>query len=372
MSVLSAAFRSSNAKSNIVTPRDRVVLSFSSPPLEADDVIISVREDHELLDGTVTKAQLVGAFKGKIRNRQFIHDAIAGAPLSSEPDPIAIRIAIGAEPAAPHMFAHMPRPELLISQRLRLSVEGRVRGQQVLFEGKHPIHGEYPMAMIIPASGASKDPSLATVRRWAAQWQHHKRQFRSTVSVPIASPRDVLRPADYTPLVTAFKAAAEFSSSGVIALAVGHGDAGDTRSIPWCNLVPENISPENANDYRLDINDVQLLDGATPGTVPGSATRVKLDALDRISDVLTAGGARRVLLHTCRAGANSRFMQLLADRLRVPVFSHVRQIEYTLSVPVQASYAGDTPVLPTAERDWPIKHLGRLARPGAVPRRFGV
>ncbi len=373
---LAASFRSTNPTRNIVTPGEKVILTFSAAPKSAEDVQISVREDVTMLAGDNVSGRLIGAFKGRFVNGVYQNEQIGGAPPPPEPDPLTFTIALGPALDAPRLLAHTPPAELVASHTLNLEVRGRVKGASVTFKGQHQIHVEYPLAMVIPATNAARDPTLAVVRTWAAQWVAHKPQFRQTRTVAIGNPGTTLNPSDYDPLITALSDAATFAKTGVVALATGHGDDGDTNTIAWANLVPENQAPpENGAPflYRLDIDEAVLGDGVG-GTFPtGRNRKVKLDAIDRIGDALVAANARRLLLHTCRAGGSAIFMQRLADRLRVPVFAHRRQIEYTVAAPVLAAYAGETPRAPKAERQWPVARLGPLARPtDPPPNRFGV
>lgn len=105
-------------------------------------------------------------------------------------------------------------------------------------------------------------------------------------------------------------------------------------------------------------------------------TRVKLDALDRLADGLSETGIRRILLHTCAAGDSADVMQMMANRIRVPVLGHRVQIEYTGAVGsghIVGCPVGTSPVSPRDERHWNIRRLGRVYRPtNPPPRRFGL
>lgn len=231
--------------------------------------------------------------------------------------------------------------------------------------------------MVVPGGTAREDTSLNFVRSWAEQWRRHKHTFRTTHAVPIVRLSRAIRPSDYDPLIQAVRAAATAAKAGVVALAVGHGDDGDSRSVAWSNLVPEDFDPQDPGqiaNYRLDIDDQTLVFGSTPGSVPGQSEKVKLDALDRLADALAGTPIRRLLLHTCRAGGNAQFMQMLADRLRVPVMAHRESIAYQgfLGQAIDAFYDPDTPRRPDSLHFWPIRRVGNVARPGPAPRRFGT
>lgn len=372
-SPLAVSFRSSNALRNIVIPGDRVTVEFSAPPQTASNVLIKVSEKVVFLDGK-TQDRPLGGFRGRIVGGRFEHEASLGAPFPALPDPETIDIALGGTQAPHRVLTPLQQPHLVESHALRLAVTGDVQGRAERFEGDHLLQVEYPMAMVIPQTGAALDGSLDVVRRWAAQWSAHKPQFRKAFPVPIGTPGAAITPADYDPLISALSSAATFAKAGVVALAVGHGDPGDPdgTTVAWCNLVPENQRvPVDGVPfrYRLDIDESVLGDGL--GAFPGGATQVKLDAIDRIGDALVAGNTRRLLLHTCKAGASALFMQRLADRLRVAVFAHTAEIEYTIATPVLAAYAKETPVRPAAEVQWPVSKLGPLARPGNAPKRHG-
>lgn len=268
----------------------------------------------------------------------------------------------------------MPEPELVRSHTLTLSVEGRIKGKAVSAVGDARIHLEYPLAMVIPRGTARNDPPLNLVRAWAEQWRQHKPSFRTTHGIPIVRLTRAITPADYDPFIVAVTAAANAATAGVVALAVGHGDDGDSRNVAWCNLVPEDFNVETEiNEYKLDIDDQTLVFGKTPGNIPSAAERVKLDALDRLSDALGDTPIRRLILHTCNAGSNAEFMQMIADRLQVPVMAHQEFIAYQgfVGQAIDAFYDPDTPRRNDSLHFWPVSRLGKLARPGARPRRLG-
>lgn len=371
---LAASFRSSNRVRNVVVPGDKVTLEFSAPPQAAENVQISVFEHVTFLDDRPAVDRLIGAFQGRFVAGRFEPNAIGGSPLPGISDPLNIEISMGGVTPPRRLFAPLQEAEVVETHELRLTATGTVKGRAERFQGAHTLQLEYPMAMVIPASRASLDSTLGTVIDWAVQWKAHKPAFRETFAVPLGNPGADLARADYDPLIKALSDAAAFATAGVVALAVGHGDDGQGKNIAWCNLVPENKRvpvEEVPFTYRLDIDEAVLGDGAD-GAFPGDNTRkVKLDAIDRMGDVLV-GRARRLILHTCKAGANALFMQRLADRLRIPVFAHTEEIEYTVAQPVLAAYAGETPRQPRAERQWPIRRLGPLARPGKPQKRHGV
>jgi hypothetical protein len=372
---LAARFSSTNTNQNVCTPGEKVSFAFTSPPKVAAQVLVTVRQSVTFLNGRgAINNEPIGGFRGRISGGQFKVESVLGAPLPAQPDPVVIEVAASFAAGAPKLFAHVPEPELVRTHTLSLRIEGTIDGKRQFAEGSAPIHLEYPLAMVIPQGGAQSDASLNFVRAWAEQWRGHKPSFRTTHGVPLVRLTRAIRPSDYDPFIQAVTAAATASKSGVVALAVGHGDDGDTRSVAWCNLVPEDFSPETEiANYRLDIDDQTLVFGKTPGSIPGASERVKLDALDRLGDALSGTPIRRLLLHTCNAGSNADFMQMLADRVRVPVMAHTEFIAYQgfIGQSIDAFYEPDTPRRPDSLHFWPIRRVGQLARPGAPPRRLG-
>jgi len=377
---LAASFFSSNKDRNLAIPGDTVTFTLTSPPTAATDVLISVLETVAFLD--TAKAQvtdrLIGAFRGRITRGVFQVERIIGAPLPPSPDPVLIRIAASPDPASPHLFAQMPEPEQIQAHALRLRVEGTVSGKKLTFEGTSNVQMEYPLAMIVPAIPMPHDPNFAILESWAvAQWKAHKPNFRHVEHVTALRFTRRIAPGDYDQLINAFVACARKAS--VVALSTGHGDGGQSRgnSVAWCNIVPEDfpvpIAP-NPFLYNLDISEDGLLDGATQGRLPGGVSKVKLDALDRLSDALAGTGIRRILLHTCTVGQNKAFMQAFADRVQVPMLAqtdHVEHIGFPGKLKILAHYEGVNTVSPRDLRHWPISTVAGPFRPGPKPRRFG-
>lgn len=384
---LAASFFSTNANSNLALPGDTVTFAFTDTQLNATEVLVSVLENVDFLNSSNAKVtdRPIGGFRGKVVNGKMQVDQILGAPLPAIPDPVNIRVASSAATGSPSLFAHMPEPEQIFNHTLRLKVEGKVAGKKEIFEGQSLLQVEYPMAMIVGKPPGTQDPSIAVVESWANQWKAFKPLFRHVERTTVSRIQNRnIKPDDYDDLVRAFKVCASKATAGVIALATGHGDGGDTQAIAWCNLVPENFKPPEATAaepnppflYRLDIDENALGDGANPGSIPGGQNVVKLNALDRIADALADSPVRRILLHTCRAGTSEIFMQRMADRLRVPVVAHRAKIEYTgaaNSNQILASYEGLTPVSPRDLRHWPVSRLSKVFRPFATPpKRFPV
>jgi hypothetical protein len=275
----------------------------------------------------------------------------------------------------------MPEPETVESHTLRIKVEGTVKGRRETFEGTSRIQMEYSLAMVVPNGPGNQDPSLGVVAAWARQWKRFKPAFRHVEPLAVTRLTRNIVPADYDPLIAALVNAARAAKSGVVALAVGHGDDGEGKNVAWFNSIPENFPPPEGDipfQYRLDIDDLALADGDSTGGVaqvtPFGANRIKLDALDRIADALKDTGIRRLLLHTCKAGGNAQFMQRLADRMQVPVMAHRETITYTgaaTASDIKAHYDPDAPVSPRDERFWPVRRLSGVFRPKKQPKRFG-
>ena len=80
---------------------------------------------------------------------------------------------------------------------------------------------------------------------------------------------------------------------------------------------------------------------------------------------------RRLILHTCNAGNDPDFIQLVANRLRVPVQA---QTDFIFFQPSASFYEKDgSASLPRDERFWPIHRLGSLKIPSKVePPKFKV
>ena len=138
-------------------------------------------------------------------------------------------------------------------------------------------------------------------------------------------------------------------------------------AVAWAWVEPE----EGKFDFTLVDG---LLDGATQGRLPGGVSKVKLDALDRLSDALAGTGIRRILLHTCTVGQNKAFMQAFADRVQVPMLAqtdHVEHIGFPGKLKILAHYEGVNTVSPRDLRHWPISTVAGPFRPGPKPRRFG-
>ena len=384
---LAAAFFSSNRNRNLATPGDTISFSFNDPPASATNVLVSVLETVVFLDtakATVTDRP-IGGFRGRIVKKVFIADSILGAPLPSIPDPVTLKIAASLDPAAPHLFAHMPEPEQVQSHTFRLRVDGTFNGSTVRVENASPISMEYPLAMIVVKPPSPNDPSAAVVESWAVkQWLAHKPAFRHVERISTTRFSRAPKFSDYAEMIAAFKVCAKFATSGVVALAVGHGDGGETNSnsIAWCMITPEDFKPNEAVPgqplapfpYHLDIDESDLSDGATKGSFPVGTTQLKLDVLDKLAEALEGSGIRRILLHTCKAGKSVRFMQMFADRIRVPLLAHIESIEYTGvagSGNILAGYAGTATISPRDLRHWPVYKMAGPFMPGPAPKKFG-
>lgn len=366
MSVLAANFVASGPQTNFVLPWEDVTFKFTNPPKTASNVQVKVLENVSFLDGTEeVKYRFVGGFLGNITSGKYVVDRLFGMPLPPEPDPACYSIVHPEGRSRGHILGFMPGPERVLSHTLLLRIEGVVQGNHVRFRGTHPLHAEYPLAMIIPDGKTTADFGLRVVASWCEQWRKHKPDYRKTFKVPVSRGTGPIKPREYDALIQAFADAAAYATSGVVALATGHGDADGTA---WCAL-----SPEGKPRRRLRINFNELKDGVGILRSPGTNTKVKLNALDRMADAAANTPIRRFLIHTCRVGANKDFIQMMADRLRVPVFGHIERIEYVGfpgSGTITAAYAGKfpkKPVIPRAYRQWPIRKLGTLMRPTSPP-----
>lgn len=380
---LAAAFLSSNKDTNLALPGDTVSFKFNEPPPSATGVLVSILESVVFLD--TAKAAVtdrpIGGFRGNIVNGKFIVDAILGAPLQPILDSVTIRVAASFDPGSPRLLAHMPEPEQVQSHTFRLRVQGTFNGAASTFEGTSRISMEYPMAMIVGLPPAPNDPSVAVVESWSKQWLAHKPAFRRVVRIKTQRLNRSAQSGDYTELIAAFVTCARFATSGVVALAVGHGDGGETNSgsIAWCMLAPEDFPPPEGDPlppfpYKLDIDENDLSDGSTKGSFPTGTTQTKLHMLDQLAEALADTGIRRILLHTCKAGKSVRFMQMFADRLRVPLLAHIESVEYTGvagSGKILANYAGRPTVDPRDLRHWPVYRTAGPFMPGPAPRKFG-
>lgn len=248
----------------------------------------------------------------------------------------------------------------------------------------------YKCAMIVPSGNApfvappmQRDPSLPLIARWARQWERHAPDFRkrfplTTVTIP-ARP---LTNADYAPLLQVVEDAAKFAEHGIVALAVGHGDMGETsgEANPWCDLAAEDGVKLDADGqieevfHALLVNRPQLEE--MPGVQVGAARRlptgdtvIKRNALDKMRAIFAQHNIRVLLLHTCTAGAAEDFTRLLSDRLQVYLRAHKLHIAYeghSSGGPVGAAYE-DEPVTPAGHHEWPIEHLATEVEPEAVP-----
>ena len=167
---LAASFRSTNKSNNIVLPGDSVIVTFSAPPQDATDVLISVREDVEFFSDQAVTDRPIGGFRGFIRKGVFTNEATLGAPLPAVPDPVSIRIALGTEGSAPRVFAHMPEPERVVSHRLKLRVGEGITG----WVAEH----RQPVAV---SSHAFQDPRFQTFNELPED------RYEAFLSVPVLS-----------------------------------------------------------------------------------------------------------------------------------------------------------------------------------------
>jgi hypothetical protein len=368
---------------NIIFPRQKLFFEFTSPPDKAEDVRVTVREDVEFLDGTPkVTGRVLGEMIGKIEAKTFQPETGKFRPLDNKKDSLRIELAFGDRTFGAEMEIPLPEAEDVASHQLWFTVTGKVGGKVERFDSSVRIHVHYPLAMIVPTRGARNDPSLDTVNGWSKQWLAHDKDVRKRVETSFLRLTSAPADKDYNDIVAAFGAAAEHADeraggAGVIALATGHGDNGGGRLQPWFNLAPEDWAPpvgNTPNRYQMDIDDYVLTDGlAEPPRGPTDTEKVKLRALDRIAAVLKPHHIRRIILHTCHVGLNTDFVQMVADRLQVPVRAQREEIVYTgfsTAKDIAAHYGGENIVRPRDETQWPVRKLASPVYPGKEPKRW--
>jgi hypothetical protein len=389
---LAVSLKSTRTSTNIARPGDTLRFTFSQPPESATNVEIDIHQAQLSSGPDLIPGRVLATFRGSIAKRRYIPKSVqkTADPLNRD---MVIILSDGVNSV--RVFIVDPGP-MNFRNELQVSVRGRIKGKNGFFRGKAALFVEYPMVMIVPEPVAKSDLSLNVVSSWANQWRAKDPNVRSIVRIkPVPPPPGDLKPSDYDPLVAAFQSAAQQAPGGIVALATGHGDGGQgsIANVAWCNWPPEDKAPKTLPDgtqvfdHTLMINQDELADGVD-GTVakanPGPRTRVKLNALDRVADAVAAAalptikGAkfamRRLLLHTCNVGNNTRFTQLIADRVRMPVVSHSDFIAYTGAAgsgTILAHYDSDAPVSPRDLTEWPISRISAESRPSTAPaRRF--
>lgn len=201
----------------------------------------------------------------------------------------------------------------------------------------HHVHVDYPIGGVageLPPHTPPHDVrSFRYARPWFGQWQAYGRGTRSATYVIARPPPNVVAvhamAAAYGPTVDAIATEAGRASSGVV-LVSGHGgprpdDPNPNATDGWFEFVPHNVAPGTSN---LRIHKTDLLVGARRRESDDTATAQRLLWLDRLSYRLKATRIRLLILHGCNAGRDPAFLQLLADRLEVPVASHTCWVVY--------------------------------------------
>jgi hypothetical protein len=384
-SPLAASLVATNSSVNMAFTGDTVGFKFSQPPPDASDVSIDILQ----ISPPGQPHQVLATFEGSIKNGSYVPGR--AVQLQQPRQDMRLKLTDGTNTVEVHMVDPV---SFTLSNQLRVTVRGTIAGAIEFFDGRSPLHVWYRQAMIVSTARFVRDPDLNALEPWAKQWRDFQKDSRTLVPLaPIRPPppQAAITPRDYDPLVAAFTSAAQASQGGIIALTVGHGDGGQSAGFttPWCDLVGEDArdtEPDGSHSYphRLLIFEPELNEGrgATSGgitTTPGPQTIVKMNALDRIADAITppAGSTRqpirKVILHTCNAGNSVNFIQMIADRLRVPVQAHTDFIAYTL-VPkaIRAHYDSQQPQVPRDLHEWPVELLAVERRPGPPPKRWPV
>jgi hypothetical protein len=389
---LTATLSSPRVPQNRARPGDTVFFKFSNPPSSVTEVGVLIRQapfgdGQNSIAGTV-----LATFEGNIANGKYVPLKATGSRLPPRTH-MPLTISDGTNDLRVGL---VDNGNADLRNELQILVRGNVGRESFLFVGKAALFVDYPLVMIAPTQTARRELTLNVVASWAAQWGKKEPRLRRLERIAPSSkaPGPPLDGSEYDPLVNAFTAAVSAAPGGIIALATGHGDGGQGNSdgTPWCNLMPEDIPPIKKPDgtetffHRLNIQETELVRGlgGKIGNViltPGGRDIVKLTALDRIADELKKATTpiRKVLLHTCNAGNSKNFVQLLADRLQIPVQAHLDFINFTGvagSGRVVAHYEtdkadkGDELKNPEGLTEWPLSKASKESVPGAVPPRF--
>jgi hypothetical protein len=393
---LTASLISSGRALNTALPGDTVSFKFSNPPSSVSAVEIDIQQAQFQQGQTLIPGSVLATFEGEIKNGQYVPRKATGRPL-----PPRTHMPLTLTDGTNNLKVGLVDNGIAdLRNELQIAVAGTIGATRQTFRGNAALFVEYPLVMIVSALPPNpvRDPSLIVVPSWAAdQWQKKNPPLRTVVTV-LANGRlpgpPPLASNEYDPLVAAFGSAVSAAPGGIIALATGHGDGGQSPTgtpsqggTPWCNLRPENIAkivePDGSERFphRLLLFVTELNDGiglrGSDGIVhtPGANTIVKLQALDRIADVLKTARLpiRKVLLHTCNVGNSQNFTQLLSDRLQSPVQAHLDFIDYTGAAGsgnILAHYDSDKPQSPRDLTEWPLSKASTESIPGKPPRRW--
>jgi hypothetical protein len=377
----------SGTGSNIAVVGDKaewkVEFEFTNPPQSADKVVITIAERILNLDGNAKTyhADCTKLFEGFFKGSKFTCTLHRGGKDRSSHRNNEYRISISSPPHVNIMRATIDDPELVSSHTLTLKTtfKGAAKGDE--FVGTQQVHVKFPLAMVIPKGTATLDTTLNMLRTYGGNWQKKQPQYRlaeQTTMIVTKNLKGKLQPSHYDDIVRALTKAANFATAGVVALTVGHGGAdASVEGEPFFNLVPEdNKRAVTKVDWLARITQGDLVSFDKPpkkGAVkisPDHNTRVRLDALDRIADALAGTPIRRLILHCCNAGNAPDFVQLVANRLRVPVVAHT---DFIMVEPAASFYEKDGQAkLPRDEEFWPTHRLGDVKVPREdAPPRFG-
>ncbi len=382
---------------NIATHLDTVKIEFTDPPDDADDVVITIR-DLTHVDVDKGRRHVFATdfliIKGHIRGGKFLYAShTAENPVDPDNSKLhEMQVTFEAPDQKTKIETRLPdyapNDHMVVSHRLKWLTEGRVGASIQSMEGRASFRAHYKCAMIVPTGNAptvaigERDPSLPLLNKWATQWEKHLPDLRKKVVLRTVSfPPRALTDQDYAPLVKAFQEAADFAKHGVIALAVGHGDQGNTNPAspgdPWLDISAEDGVELDAERqisgifHQLFVDELELKEMREPTIkgikhTAGANTVIKRNALNAIRAILTKREVRLLLLHTCTLGANPAFVQLLSDRLQVRIRAHKAHVTYIGSTPIAASYEDDPP-LPQGDHEWPMSQLAFEVAPGEVP-----
>jgi hypothetical protein len=362
----------------------KVEFEFTNPPKSAKGVVITI--DEKILD--LDKKQKTYSpnctkeFHGLFENSKFTCTLHRGGADRSTHRNNEYRISLAEPPAVNIMRATIDDPELVSSHTctLKTTFKGAKKGDD--FTGTQQIHVKFPLAMVVPKGTATLDKALNMIPKYAASWKTKDTPHRTVEGTTIVVTKNLkgtLTPSTYDDIIRALTAAANAATAGVVALSVGHGSAGKDDGVPFFNLIPEdNKQAQTGVKFlaRIDQTDLAPYDEPSPKdavakNVPMGNIQVRLDALDRLGDALRKTPIRRLLLHTCNAGNAPDFIQMIANRLQIPV---VAQTDFVIFEPAASYYQSDRQAtLPRDEEFWPTHKLGSVMLPRKDPKppRFG-
>jgi len=366
-------------------PGATIAFSFSDPPRDADNVRVRIVPTVTAVRGG-TKSHVPTTFEGYVKDGQFIVMSVhRGRPISRFAANATFRVA--SEDHVGVVERAGPDPEYTASFEVGVEVDYLDAPAPPGFFGRdhsnrnrtlslsHRVKARFPLAMVVPEGAATLDPVLNIIQSAASGWKAFDSQHRHVVGVPIQKSTAIrpATPAHATTFIEKMVEAANLATSGVVALSVGHGGhgAGQT-SVTGFNLLPEdNRFATTGVPAQFWVDLTMLQDGALPGRVPRGRTSVVLNTLDRLCDALATTPIQRLILYTCDVGNDSTFVQLLADRLQVPVtaerdFIHPSSQDWIYEKDLKRKKK------PKSLEHWLVKRLGTVRKPGARPTQFPV